>query len=253
MPPIIDIIRHAEGRNNTESNQLRDPELTMQGIEQCKTLHDSYPHGDKVKWIYASPLRRTIMTAQLAIRPLVGPGRIILLPELQENSARPSDTGRPKSELEREFGTDVIDTELLSGGEDWFKKTPDTSAFPSLARIEERARFARTWLRAVASKMADDERIVVVTHGAFAHFLVEDFAGLRPGRGSGVWRNTGLRSYRFSDLHGTDDYAHLEEVNPQPGADWSALSDEEKARQKSYAVDRLRRHEEAARAIFNLP
>ncbi|KAI0397792.1 histidine phosphatase superfamily [Xylariaceae sp. FL0594] len=267
MAPIIDIVRHAEGRNNTEGHAMPDPELTDKGVEQAERLRATYPHGDKVKWLVASPLRRTIYTARIGIRPLVRSGEmpILLMPELQENSARPSDTGTPLSELKLEFATGgsslspsmVISTRMMEedGGEEWFAKaTPDSAWWPSLAKVEERARTARNLFRTLARDLTGpDERIVVITHGAFAHFLTEDFAGLKPNAGSGVWGNAEVRSYRFRDLHaGADDEdAALEEVDPLPGRDWSALTDEEKARQKSYAVHRLKRHEDAAWQAFN--
>ncbi|KAI1813574.1 histidine phosphatase superfamily [Poronia punctata] len=244
MAPTIDIIRHAEAYNII-SDQFLDPVLTPVGIAQSLALRASYPYHHKVKRIYASPLRRTILTAQLAIPP-TQKQPLILLPELQENSARPCDTGSPLSTLKREFragtGTGTVDTTFLLNNETWFLKSPQTQYYPSLYKVEARARIARERIRESARELADDERIVVVTHGAFAHFLVQDFADLKPGRGAGVWENAGVRSFQFNDR---------DELVEVPDGSWAELNEEERKRQRGYAVERLRRHEVDARDIFS--
>jgi hypothetical protein len=150
----------------------------------------------------------------------------------------------------REFGENIDTSEIK--GEEWFRKDPDTSSFPSLAKVEERARVARARLRDLAQRFLDnDGRIVVVTHGGFAHFLVQDFSGL------GVWPNAGFRSFQFANPYGDGDEAVLMETweSCERYADvvpinWELMNCEERVLQKSYAVDRLRRHEAHARVVF---
>ncbi|KAI1188232.1 histidine phosphatase superfamily [Nemania serpens] len=253
--PIIDIVRHGEGQNNVSGHAIPDPDLTRKGKKQCRKLRDTYPHISRVKLIVSSPLRRALHTAYIAFfsgadlpHPLHP--HVVLLPELQENSARPGDTGSPLSALVDEFGFRIDASELMSGGgETWYHKGPGTAYFPSLPKVEERARVARVWLRGRARELGDGDRLVVVTHGAFAHFLVQNFAGLLVGRGSGVWLNAGFRSFQFIDLEGDDPDAALVELRDsrgRPATPWCELTDEARALQKSYAVDRLRRHEQEA-------
>ncbi|KAI1159105.1 histidine phosphatase superfamily [Nemania serpens] len=251
--PIIDIVRHGEGQNNVSGHDILDPGLTRTGKKQCGDLQDSYPYMDRVRFIVSSPLRRTIHTAYIGFSGAISNDlpHVVLLPELQENSARPGDTGSPLSTLIDEFGFRIDTSELRS--ETWYHKGPGTPYFPSLAKIEERARVARVWIRNRARELNDGDRLVVVTHGAFAHFLVQDFAGLRVARGSGVWLNAGFRSFKFVDLQGTDPDAALVELQDSkgmPATPWCSLTDEEHALQKSYAVDRLRRHEQEALMAF---
>ncbi|KAI1132120.1 histidine phosphatase superfamily [Nemania abortiva] len=194
MDPIIDIVRVAQGRNHLEGHDIPDPGLTPEGKEQCATLRETYPYMSQVKLIVSSPLRRAIDTAKAFLpddSPRVPQTQIVLLPGLQATSLRPSDTGSPESALQWEFGT-AIDTSRLEG-EDWYvKDRPE-----SLETIGQRARRVRLFLRRCARKLKDGDRIVVVTHGAFAHFLVQDFGGPYIGQESGVWSNAEFRSFEF--------------------------------------------------------
>ncbi|KAI1202070.1 histidine phosphatase superfamily [Nemania serpens] len=265
--PIIDIVRHAQAYNNIPGPKTLDPDLTHLGNKQCDKLRDSYPHMDRVKLIVSSPLRRTIQTACTAFSTAIAQDlpRIALLAELQENSARAGDTGSPLSALStlvEELGFPLDTSELRGGGETWYHKGPGTAYYPSLKKVEERARVARVWIRNKARELDDGDRLVVVTHGAFAHFLVQDFAGLHAGRGSGVWLNAGFRSFQFVDLLGDDPDAAMSELpattmvqlldsRGMPTSPWCELTSEEQALNKSYAVARLKRHELDAFRIFS--
>ncbi|KAI1640592.1 histidine phosphatase superfamily [Biscogniauxia mediterranea] len=249
MAPVIDIIRHAEARNNVEGSHIRDPDLTPHGFDQCDSLRKSYPSRDKVSCIVASPMKRTIQTALFGFPDLIEHGKkIIAIPELQENSARPSDTGSPLPELKEEYDP-YVDWVCVS--ETWFLKGPDTRFAPVKEKVEERARIARLGLRELARRVGPDGHIVVVTHGAFGHFLTQDFLGLRPGKGSGVFRHARVKSYEFADLDGQDDQATLvlseEERRKTPGPHWVDLDEPEKSKFKGYALERLQRHASEAK------
>lgn len=185
MPPIIHLVRHAQGLHNLQATNhyLHDPDLTELGEQQCIDLRkdESFPH-DKIDLIVSSPLKRTIRTALIAFGDTLKAKsmKIVCLQELQETSALPCDTGTPKDQLELEFKGQPVDFSRLDAG--WDSKdgrwAPDTPA------IEMRAREARIWLRDRPEK-----EIVCVTHGGFLHFLTEDWNEHDDFTGTG-WANT---------------------------------------------------------------
>ncbi|KAI1113644.1 histidine phosphatase superfamily [Nemania sp. NC0429] len=249
--PVIDIVRHAEAENNVLGHETRDPGLTSEGKGQCQELRDSYPHMERVKLVVSSPLRRALQTTGIAFAAAAEAAGtdVVLHPDLQENSARPSDTGSPLSTVLGEC-LFRVDATLMGGNERWYSKAGTGSRyFPALEKVEERARAARVWLRDRARELQDGDRLVVLSHGAFLHFLTQDFAGLDVNRGSGVWLNADYRSFEFADLEGNDTEATLVERQDSqgiPARPWCELTEEERALQKGYAIDRLRRHEEEA-------
>jgi broad specificity phosphatase PhoE len=125
--------------------------------------------------------------------------KMILLPEVQEVSNLPCDTGSPREVLAEEFG-DAVDLSLLSS-ENWPDKSRDTPFAPVMDKLEARAQKARSWLRELGAKYerenpGKDAHIVVVTHGGFLHLLTQDWDGMNPERGTG-WSNTEWRAYQF--------------------------------------------------------
>ncbi|KAF2971788.1 hypothetical protein GQX73_g1786 [Xylaria multiplex] len=241
MPPVIDVIRHAEATHNVTGDVYeRDPNLTMKGETQAFRLGRSYAYMGHISHVVSSPMRRAVRTAIVAFEDVLLAGkRVILLPELQETGARPSDMGQPPNSLEAAFRPH-IDSSLLD--RNWFYKGQGSKYIPDVALIEERAREARVFLRDLAQSGPDNAHIVVVSHGGFLQFLTEDFAGLSE-RYFTVYGNTALRSYRFANLFGRDPDAKLVETS------WSCqrsglprfidMSDDDKKRLKSYAVARV--------------
>ena len=61
--------------------------------------------------------------------------------------------------------------------------------FPAVAR---RAALLREWLRS-----RPEENIALVTHGAFLHYLIEDWTGFEVNKGTG-FRNCEVRRYKFA-------------------------------------------------------
>ncbi|KAI6085589.1 phosphoglycerate mutase-like protein [Hypoxylon rubiginosum] len=208
MAPVIDIIRHAESYHNLFGPHVRDPGITPIGGEQdCAALRKKYPYADDVIFIIASPMRRCIETALKGIAPLLdeGQGIISLLPDLQEVNASPSGTGSPLSRIIDMYGEENIEKATVP--EDWYLKGPDTRNAPDPAKVQARARSARHSIRnatRIAARHNPDAHTVVVTHGEFAHWLTDDFAGMTNTRNS-AWWNCEVRSYRFADLENRDD------------------------------------------------
>lgn len=120
---------------------------------------------------------------------------ITALPEIQETSQLPCDTGSEPSKLASEFGTKV-NLELVKEG--WNNKRGKWS--PARSAIAARAKDARIYLRELAFSALDqsgeDVNIVVVTHGGFLHFFTEDWVGYTTFTGTG-WSNTEFRAFEF--------------------------------------------------------
>jgi broad specificity phosphatase PhoE len=182
MPPqSLTLIRHAQGFHNLcEANhQLRDPQLTDLGKKQCAALSTSLPHLLSITLIVASPIKRTLYTALYTFATLLKQNpsmRIIALPDLQETSALPCDTGSDIPDLIEEFEGQPVDFSLLFEG--WNEKSKAPYA-PIPGLILARAGRVRKWL-----SEREEKEIAVVTHGGLLHFLTGDWSDheIFPGR-----------------------------------------------------------------------
>jgi len=199
----LHLVRHAQGYHNlTEANhRLPDPDLTPLGKQQCSTLASNFPYHERITHLVASPLRRTLYTCLLSFPEEVERGlKVVALPELQETSDLPCDTGSEPAALAAEFEegkfAGAVDLRLVKEG--WNDKRGKWS--PASSAIEARARQARIWLRNLAegsgSDSGRDVDVVVVTHGGYLHYFTEDWEGAERGTGTG-WENTEFRSYEF--------------------------------------------------------
>ncbi|KAK8069021.1 hypothetical protein PG994_005637 [Apiospora phragmitis] len=211
MAPVIYLVRHAQGYHNLskENEQLRDPDLTELGKEQCADLCERFPSHDKITHLVASPMRRTLYTCLLSFAPVVQAGKVITaLPDAQEVSLQPCDHGSDPAQLQAEFGTKV-DFSLVRDG--WNDKSPNSKYYPDPKLLAARARDARLWLRDLVREAGDDSQVVLVSHGGILHFLTGDWDGYSPSSGTG-WSNTEFRSYEFQDTSYEDPDASLKET-----------------------------------------
>ncbi|KAH6640457.1 histidine phosphatase superfamily [Chaetomium tenue] len=220
MPTYIHLVRHAQGFHNlcAANHILPDPDLTPLGNTQCATLAKSFPFQSQITHLVASPLRRTLYTCLLSFEPALQqqntttsqgdttakkPLTVVALPELQEVSPLPCDTGSDIAALTAEFGPrGDVDLELVRAvAAEWTVKTGESRFAPVMARLEARARAARVWLRELGRAFERehpgvDAHVGVVTHGGILHFLTQDWDGMNPQAGTG-WGNTEWRSYEF--------------------------------------------------------
>jgi broad specificity phosphatase PhoE len=160
MAPGVTCVRHAQGYHNLSiaNHQMHDPLLTPYGEEQCRNLRKTFPYTDSIDLVVASPIKRTIYTALISFEPVLKNKelKVIALPELQETSDLPCDTGSTPEELAKEFEGKPVDLSLVNPG--WNNKRMKWA--PTATAIEKRARDARQWLMARPEK-----NIVVVSHG----------------------------------------------------------------------------------------
>ncbi|KAM3079504.1 hypothetical protein ACMFMG_005925 [Clarireedia jacksonii] len=213
MPTTIHLVRHAQGFHNLcpANHQMHDPLLTDLGLEQCRTLSQTFPHNSLITHLVASPLRRTIYTTLHSFPSVLARGtKVIALPEIQETSDLPCDTGSDKAVLEEEFSKGefkgMVDLGLV--GEGWNVKTGKYEA--SSKASDGRAREARVWLRDLG-RGKEDVHVVVVTHGGFLHYFTEDWEDSSKFLGTG-WANIEFRSYQFVDEKGDDANASIKET-----------------------------------------
>ncbi|KAK4134974.1 phosphoglycerate mutase-like protein [Trichocladium antarcticum] len=204
MPTYIHLVRHAQGfHNSTGNHQIRDPDLTPLGEEQCARLQAEFPLLPQITHLVASPLRRTLHTCLLSFRPALQnaavSNTVTAVPGLQEISTMPCDVGSSRAALAAEFGGRV-DLRLVDDA--WTDKASAASPYaPDMRKLEARARAARVWLRELgrafeAAHPGVDAHIVAVTHGGFLHFLTQDWDGMNPRSGTG-WANAEWRTYGF--------------------------------------------------------
>lgn len=225
-------MRHAQGYHDVTPNghTIHDPNLTPKGETECAEQskrfgrHDSVSPGPipitisnllalrhqthakqnpttllhnsaalttdnpQVSLLVASPMRRTLQTCLLTFAPCVDRGlKILAQPYAQEITANPSDIGSDVAVLEREFSRAQVD---LSGVfEGWNSKTGEVGT--EVAAIVARAKKVTRWLRD-----REEEEVVLVSHGNFAHFLTGevDAEGVQT---TGWWGDAELRSYTF--------------------------------------------------------
>lgn len=195
MPPTLHLVRHAQGFHNISvaNHSIHDPLLTPEGIEQCRTLAKEFPYKADIDLVVASPLKRTLYTALYSFPEPIEKKKlkIIALPELQETSDLPCDTGSNPEDIIQEFRGKPLDPSALSSpeGKRWNSKKGRWA--PHADAIVARAADARKWLLARPEK-----EIVVVTHGGFLHYFTEDWTGMDRFAGTG-WSNTEYRSYTF--------------------------------------------------------
>lgn len=184
MPTTVHLVRHAQGIHNlrVENHKFVDPDLTDLGNEQCSILKAQFPHHDKVAYLVASPMRRTLYTALQSFTPFdpSSPAakehrKVLANPLIQEVSTNPCDYGSPVAKIAAEFG-DKVDISRVD--DSWTDKSEGSRWAPSMTRLQTRAREARVWLRELAGGADTDAHIVVVTHGGFLHFLTDDYDGL---------------------------------------------------------------------------
>lgn len=140
-----------------------DSSLTPLGREQAIRMSEKFPNGDKIDYIMASPLRRTIQTALFAFDPMMQKNKlkIVLFPEVQETSSKQADTGSEVWKLQREFGHARIDEGLVP--DNWNSNEGKWST--NSESIKGNAKAARDFLEKL-----DKKHVILVTHGGVSPY-----------------------------------------------------------------------------------
>ncbi|KAH7348028.1 phosphoglycerate mutase family protein-like protein [Pyrenochaeta sp. MPI-SDFR-AT-0127] len=247
MPPRIHLVRHAQGEHNaTRDYTIRDAVLTQKGKEQCRALQSTFAHHNSVNIVFASPLRRTIQTAALSFGPALSRNDVpfVLLPVLQEVSNIGCDVGIANTaadvkplltelfeEGELEFDINKIDASAVTEG--WNSKK-GYWAYEKEA-ISNRAADLRAWLF-----QRPEAEVLLVTHGAFAHFLTEDWNVDDPMMGT-AYSNCEHREFIFTS-GSTAKEAHVTETKES-----RARRNTQEKEEDPHVVDELKTVEEKAK------
>ncbi|PVH85673.1 phosphoglycerate mutase-like protein [Cadophora sp. DSE1049] len=213
----IHCIRHAEGMHNVKEmdyeyrKKLNDPRLTYWGEKQAEALATRFKHMDKLTHIICSPMRRTIHTAYIALRPAIFEKNIpiIAYPDVREWGNTNCNTGIKMSHLLEKFEElkGRVETSLAPDGWEFNREvmTPypeykQTRALKVRKELWELAQVALkcekgekgVWngIEVIGVKKNRDVHIVVVTHGAFLATL----EGLNEER----FYNAEYRTYEFA-------------------------------------------------------
>jgi 2,3-bisphosphoglycerate-dependent phosphoglycerate mutase len=218
------LLRHAQSVNNAiylndpdnfQSRRQHDPGLTDIGFQQAEyaaqhlaeaidSVQEQEPFG--ITHVYCSPMQRTLLTAQpiaekLNVVPEVWRDihEIGGMFELDTEGQVVGYTGMTRQQIVDRFGYTVPETSVTENG--WWK--PEQGS-------EEVADFLSRAVRVTLElrERADtDDRVVLVSHGAFLDALVKAIFNQIPTHPNQVFYahyNTGLTRIDFSDDSGWD-------------------------------------------------
>lgn len=193
---------------SVENHSMLDPLLTPFGEQQCITLRETFPYHDKISLLISSPLRRTIYTTVLGFSTSLGNGHcqpnIIALPEVQETSDFPCDTGSDPEKLRKEMKEKHVPVDLSLVREGWNVKTLDNKWAPTSEALTKRAREARQYIRDRVFDLQKagekDPEVVVVTHGGLLHYFTEDWEDSKAYNG----KSHTPFAYFLPSIHGGD-------------------------------------------------
>lgn len=223
MAPTLVCVRHAQGFHNlgSEFHTLPDPKLTKLGEEQCRTLRDSgIVDQSKISLVTSSPLTRTIHTAFATFQPALEGGKckpkIIALPDAQETSDFPCDTGSDVKVLEELCAAEKWPVDLSRLDSKWNDKSINGRYSPSGEAVKARAQATRRQIRQLLKDLVEagdsDAQVVLVTHGGYLHYFTNDWEESNKYLGTG-WLNTEARAYTYAaGLDSNDEEANLEET-----------------------------------------
>ncbi|KAJ9639667.1 hypothetical protein H2204_003737 [Knufia peltigerae] len=214
--PRVHLVRHAQGYHNlgSEFHSLPDPKLTPLGESQCADLQRThFPPSSQsnISLVAASPLSRTLHTAYLTFSPALDNGKcpplILAVPDAQETSDFPCDTGSDPDVLRARCAGHSWPVDLSLVGEGWNVKTLDNRYSPASGAIALRARDTRRLLRQKARELSaggdQDVEIVLVAHGGYLHYITDDWEEADRLSGTG-WENCEFRTYTFESDFASD-------------------------------------------------
>lgn len=192
--------------------------MTPRGRTQCGNLRETFPHQKKIDLILSSPHRRAIQTTLFAFSGILARPEVpyLLMPNAQEISAKPCDKGFPLDVLRDveipklfkdegfSFGVEKIGFELMEEG--WNLKKGLYA--PNHEAVQARAATLRAWLYQLEAQY-----VVLVTHGAFLHYLTED-GTVEDLKNGTAYNNCEFRTFIITK-ESTAENAHIVEIGKE--------------------------------------
>ena len=177
------IVRHAESTGNAAGRwQGRDDtQLTDTGREQAAKLGQSFEaEGYRPSHIYASPLSRTLNTARIAASHIGLEDAIALWDDLVETDVGIF-SGLNWEDIEARYPEIAVE----------FAETRDMDIVEGAETLAEKRERAGRVIDKLISDHANDDRVLVVSHGGIMQFFFARLVGSNRIWGLSV-RNTGV-------------------------------------------------------------
>ncbi|KAK8907199.1 hypothetical protein QC760_004470 [Botrytis cinerea] len=189
MNVIAHFVRHEKGAHKTQAffteqlSLIRDPDLTAEGLSNCKVFSKNFSDSGYVTHVWCSPMTRTIRTALLSFESAIDRGvKVQALDLLQNWDSSPNGIGMDKEYLHKHFG-EQVDFDKVEEG--WNDKSSGKWAPKSQEWKIAALKLALNNLRSTTNIV----EVVIVSHGSVLRELTN----------RGGWRSGEVRSYLIDD------------------------------------------------------
>jgi broad specificity phosphatase PhoE len=163
------IVRHGECLGQCDPSAANDPDSALSSLGERQARHTALRlRTEAITHILSSPLLRALATATILAQAL-RVDAIDVWPELREGWNEPYQ-GRPRDELLHRFPAAKLPPTVTELG---WTHDGDTSYEHFFARAEQT-------LQRIKACFGPQDRIVVVTHGGFANYLLHALLNINP-------------------------------------------------------------------------
>ncbi|KAM0133821.1 hypothetical protein ACHAO1_006087 [Botrytis cinerea] len=166
MNVIAHFVRHEKGAHKTQAffteqlSLIRDPDLTAEGLSNCKVFSKNFSDSGYVTHVWCSPMTRTIRTALLSFESAIDRGvKVQALDLLQNWDSSPNGIGMDKEYLHKHFG-EQVDFDKVEEG--WNDKSSGKWAPKSQEWKIAALKLALNNLRSTTNIV----EVVIVSHGS---------------------------------------------------------------------------------------
>ncbi|KAM0131350.1 hypothetical protein ACHAP3_007002 [Botrytis cinerea] len=166
MNVIAHFVRHEKGAHKTQAffteqlSLIRDPDLTAEGLSNCKVFSKNFSDSGYVTHVWCSPMTRTIRTALLSFESAIDRGvKVQALDLLQNWDSSPNGIGMDKEYLHKNFG-EQVDFDKVEEG--WNDKSSGKWAPKSQEGKIAALKLALNNLRSTTNIV----EVVIVSHGS---------------------------------------------------------------------------------------
>ncbi|TEY83173.1 hypothetical protein BOTCAL_0025g00340 [Botryotinia calthae] len=113
----MDVIAHF--MRHEKPGLIRDPDLTAEGLPNCKISPNTFSDSEHITHVWCSPMTRTIRTALFSFESAIARGvKVQALDTLQNWDSSPNGIGMNKEYLHKRFGQQVDFDKVEDGWND---------------------------------------------------------------------------------------------------------------------------------------